>query len=132
MSSHFLVGLDSLLEVSPLHAQVVFSLAHSPEVLAMPVVLAALWLNLALMERQVMEERCPGGRCLFPPGGATHRTRHHGKRLSFQNVSHRACTGSVHNSLAVDTRMISVRVLLDALSGSIPRHGSQMRRRCDS
>jgi hypothetical protein len=40
---HEAVSGHSLLEVSPLHAQVVFSLAHSPEVLAMPVVLAALW-----------------------------------------------------------------------------------------
>jgi hypothetical protein len=44
-----------------------FSLAPSAEVMAMQMVLAARWLNLALMERQVMEEHCPGGHCLFPP-----------------------------------------------------------------
>jgi hypothetical protein len=34
--------------------------------------LAVRWLNLALIEGQLMEERCPGGRCLFSSmSGAT-------------------------------------------------------------
>ena len=57
--------------------------------------------------------------------GFSHRTRHHGKGLSFQNVFHTACTGSVHNTLAVDTRMMLVPVLLDALLESRPMHGSR-------
>jgi hypothetical protein len=66
MSSRFLVGLGWPMEVSPLHDQMAFPLAHSTEVMAMQEVLAARPTS-ALMERQVMEERCPRGRCLFPP-----------------------------------------------------------------
>ena len=83
-----------------------------------------------VQERQVMEEHCPGGRCLFPPRGvalqgSSHRTRYHGKRWSFQSVLRKAYTDWVRSNRAVGTQTIVVRVSPDALWGSIPIRGSR-------